>query len=289
MTVCVAALAIDSKAIVLIADKALTYGDNFSRPAMQGESGGVEKRIEIGNTGWHVLVAGTPTFAEDVIRVAEARIAQNETISDSYPSIMDCMKAAYQAVRESAIVDQILRPNLLTKEDFVSRSNALLPLQDSYFLGIANNVNGFRLDCSLLVCGFDEAGEGRIFSVDEPGVVNSHELTGFHAIGSGAETAIAHLLFRAAEAEDELDLALYQAFEAKAHAEVIQGVGAYSDEWILTSDGIIDVPREIDQLLGDVYDSATQLPFKKNRAELEPKKNPPKNWEDKLKDFTDSV
>jgi hypothetical protein len=34
MTVCVAALAAEGKAIVLVADEALTYGDNVYRPAM---------------------------------------------------------------------------------------------------------------------------------------------------------------------------------------------------------------------------------------------------------------
>ena len=95
MTVCVTALANEGKAIVLVADKALTFGDNIYRPAVQGEMGGVEKYIPIGESGWSALIAGDPTAASNVIRAVEAKLDNNPDISKSYPLMMDCVKEGF--------------------------------------------------------------------------------------------------------------------------------------------------------------------------------------------------
>ena len=85
MTVCVAALANNAKAIVLISDKAITYGDNRFRPAVQGDSGGVEKLLAVGDSGWHALLAGNPTIAEAISRQMADDIVADPSISKSYP------------------------------------------------------------------------------------------------------------------------------------------------------------------------------------------------------------
>ena len=100
MTVCVAALANQGKAIVLVANKALTYGDNVYRPAVQGEMGGVEKHIQIGDSGWSALIAGEPTAASNVVRAVEAKLNNNPDIAKSYALMMDCVKQGFQEVRE---------------------------------------------------------------------------------------------------------------------------------------------------------------------------------------------
>ena len=211
MTVCIAAVACEGTAIVLIADKALTYG-GITRPAVQGETGGIDKRLPIGESGWNALFAGVPSVAEDVVQRASSKVAAEPSIARSADSMMDCMKVAYQEAREQAVLDQVLSPNMLTKETFAARAATLLPLQDDFFLNVAQSVGGLNLGGDLLVCGFDQSGHGHIFLVSNPGVVSSQDVVGFGAIGVGLETGIARLLWNAAEPEDDLDVAMYQVF-----------------------------------------------------------------------------
>jgi len=287
MTICVAALAEESEAIVLIADKALTYGDNIYRPAMQGESG-VIKMIEIKNARWAALLAGSPTVGEQIVTAAESTLAGDPGQGDTHAGMMDCLKTAYQTVREKTVIDQVLGARLLTKEAFIMRGKDYLPLPDVYFLNVATEVADFNANCSLLVCGFDKQGRGCIFSVRNPGVATNHTLEGFGAIGNATETALSRFLWVGAAADDDLDVALYQAFDAKRHAEMIQGVGYFSDAWIMTPSRTEKVPQDMISLLEIVFDGATRLPFKP-REGWNPRRPIPRDWEAALKRFTDSA
>lgn len=169
MTVCVAALAEDGKAIILVADKALTYGDNVYRPAMQGESGGIRKILPIGVSKWQALLAGNPTMAEDVVRTAIEKSASKPDICKTVGSMMNCLREAYQEVRQRAVIDGVLKPRLLTLESFINRSRDVVPLQDGYFLDVAKRVVEFALGSSLLVCGFDSGEPGTSSLSTTPG------------------------------------------------------------------------------------------------------------------------
>ena len=176
-------------------------------------------------------------------------------------------------MREEAVIERILQPNLLTKETYLSRPTNLLPLQDSFFLDLTREVKMLSLGCELLIAGFDEKARAHVFSVMEPGRIISHELEDFGAIGIGAEE------------EDDLDIALYQAFEAKAYAEKIQGVGTNTDAWIMLPDrSIIPVSDRILFLLARIFNSSSQLPFRK-RIGWSPALPPPRNWEAQLKRY----
>ena len=283
MTVCVAALANNGRAVVLVADKALTYGDNIYRPAMTGE-GGVEKMLEIGER-WKALLSDDPTVAEQIVGIVRGELEAHPDIGDSHNAMMDAVKEAYQQIREQRVVDEVLRPQMLTKDLWTGRSNTLSPLNEVFVEGVAREVSRFSPRCSLLVAGFDSNGDGTIFSVGNPGVIVSHALSGYGAIGIGQETALSRLLWAEAEEEDDLDMALYQAFEAKAYAEIIQGVGTSSDIWVMVQARTERVPHRILELLARVFAYSAQVPFKA-RKHWNPAPPPPKNWEATLKRYT---
>ena len=71
MTVCLAAFAEKAKAIVLVSDRAVTYGgsdeDSSGSGAMQYDTTGARKFKRIGETLWYALLAGDPTFALNVV------------------------------------------------------------------------------------------------------------------------------------------------------------------------------------------------------------------------------
>ena len=280
MTVCIAALAEDSRAIVLVADKALTYG-GITRPALQGETGGIEKMLPIGDTGWSALFAGNPSVAEDVTTRLESKLMDTPTIGESFPDMMEAAKTAFQEIREQGVLDRILTPNLLAKESFLTRTNNLLPLQDDFFVSLAQEVGAFVLGTTLLISGFDSEGDGHIFLVSDPGVAQSQAVAGFAAIGIGNETANARLLWNASEPEDDLDIAMYQVFEAKTYAEQIQGVGGFSDMWVGVSGVTRRVPLETQDLLKEVVDNNALMPFR-SKSTLTTRRQLPKGWEEKL-------
>ena len=73
MTVCIGALAAKSKAIVMVADKAITY-TSHSSALLQWDVTGLCKILPIGASSWHVLIGGDPIFALQVIHACEASL-----------------------------------------------------------------------------------------------------------------------------------------------------------------------------------------------------------------------
>ncbi len=294
MTVCVAALAHDCQAIVLIADKALTYGDNEYQPALQGDTG-VEKMLPICSSGddgqkcqWSALIAGDATVAQDVVRRAQDALSLNPLLRETDSGMMICLKSAYQQAREQGVLETVLQPKLLTKDLVLARGKDMIPLPDAFFREVVEEIAHYALGCNLLVCGFDAAGRGHIFSVSDPGIANIYDMGGFGTLGIGQETALSRLLWLDAAKDDDVDVALYQVFDAKAHAEMIQGVGYNSDGWIMVPGKTVNVPRRIMDLINTVYNYQTRLPFKPRKG-WDPIESPPENWEKTLRTFTNKV
>jgi len=287
MTVCLAAFAEKAKAIVLVSDKAVTYGgsdeDSSGSGAMQYDTG-ARKFKRIGETLWYALLAGDPTFALNVVSGAEQIIDQNPDFPKSAMSMMACFKAAYKKRREELVSDRVLSPRLLTKALLVARTSDLLPLDQEFFFAVTEAARNLKTHTSLLICGFDSSGEAHIFSVVNPGIVNSHDLVGFHAVGVGARMAISRLLTLDTEKEDHLGLALFQAFDAKVNAEITQGVGYNWDAEILVP-GKKAVPLRSDMalLIENVYRAYPYTPLSPQRYDF------PKKWDKRLFRFCEHI
>jgi 20S proteasome alpha/beta subunit len=287
MTVCLATFAEKSKAIVLVSDKAVTYGgtdqDSSGSGAMQYDTG-VKKVKRVGDTLWYALLAGDPTFAVNVIDAAEQIIAYKPDLPNSAIGMMSCFKAAYKKRREELVSDRVLAPRLLTKDLLVARTSDLLPLDQEFLFAVSAEAKNLKTHTSLLVCGFDSNSEGHIFSVVNPGVVNNHDLVGFHAVGVGAKMAISRLLTLEAEKDDHLGLALFQAFDAKVNAEITQGVGYNWDAEILIS-GKKAVPlrSEMSTLVENIFSAHPYTPLSTKQYEF------PKRWQERLSTYCDHI
>jgi 20S proteasome alpha/beta subunit len=287
MTVCLAAIAERSKAIVMVSDKAVTYGEKDSLAPMQYDTD-VKKVRQIGNTLWYALIAGDPTFALQVIEGTEKILVNRPDLSKSVDGMMNALKAAYKKRRESLVNDLVLSPRLLTKELLVARPSELLPLDREFFVEISDEAKSLRTNSSLLVCGFDTSFQPHIFSVVSPGVVKNHDMTGFHAVGIGATMAISRLLVLESLKEDSLPLALYQAFDSKVNAEVMQGVGYNWDAEILVSGKkAVEVPGSVRNLVESVYECLPLTPLLLRKRQKERKY--PKEWKSRLDTFCNRV
>jgi hypothetical protein len=103
MTVCIANVAASSKAIVMVSDKAITYGDTDIDSVRLVSDTEAQKVLRIGHTFWYALIAGEPTFAFDVVEAAAKMIAKKPDwkIENRVESMMYCLKSAYQKCRDA--------------------------------------------------------------------------------------------------------------------------------------------------------------------------------------------
>lgn len=263
MTVCIANIAARSKAIVMVSDKAVTYESNTGMPALVADTG-ARKFFRIGDTFWYMLVGGNPSFAFDVVRNAERILARmaDKNLPESLGGMMYCLKSSYQKTRDKAVEDRVLRPRLFDKNLVTARSSNLQPLSDEVFLAITTTAKEFNPECRLLVCGFDAKNKPHIFTVTNPGKSDLHDITGFYAVGKGAITAIARLLILEARIEDRLELALYQAFDAKVNAEIVETVGYNWDvEVLVPGYKAIPVPNPVARVIERAYEDFPLTPI----------------------------
>jgi 20S proteasome alpha/beta subunit len=274
MTVCIAAIAAKSKAIVLASDKAVTVG--AQRP-MQSDSS-TRKILPIASSGWRTLIAGDPSFAQKVIRHARKDLPK-EIKAESFSQMMDRMKLSYQEVRKQAIRDRVLEPLMLTEESVVARKHDLLPLPDIFVQMVADGIRRYNSGSTMLIAGFGPDGVPHIFSLGEPGDVTIHDLTGYWAIGIGDSAAIERLLWAEIRKGEALERVLYEVFDAKANAEIVQGVGYEWDaEVMVAAKPTKRVPSNIKRIIEKVFEENTGSPFERKRF--------PDNWKEKLIEFS---
>jgi len=269
MSVCVAALSEDQKAIVCIADKALSYGD-----AIQWDSD-TSKIIRLGKNGPLVLFAGDEDATTRVLAGLLAR-ANDFGNDKSRAEILRGCEKEYKAAMEELVEAQFLTPRLLRMEDYRAAITAP-PVINPYMTALADEIKSYEMKCQLLVCGFASDGLPYILTLVNPGIATDMTQTGFHAIGSGWEKAIAKLLFSEYKRSYRLHRTMYDAFDAKAFAEMAVGVGYAWDSQIVTKDRIWEIPKEVRELIEKGWAKATRSPFEKYNAK-EDVPPPPKDW-----------
>jgi hypothetical protein len=178
-------MAAKSKAIVCIADRAVTYSPSTGGPAFQSDSG-VKKIINLASTGWVALVAGDLAFAQRFTERIGVWLG-----SDRNPSRSDMQKFARQAYRDcqqDTVVDQVLTPQLLTLEDYTKRPSSQLPLDSTFTLEIARMIAEVQIDCALIICGFDSNG-AHIFKVTDGCAIAPCDLEGYAIVGGGEDAS----------------------------------------------------------------------------------------------------
>jgi hypothetical protein len=126
MTICIGAIAERDKAIIMVADRALTLG------VVQATNSGQGKIFHLGPQ-WYALVSGDITFARSVINTIRSLILEDQSICDSEVSMQSCLEKSYQECRKAAIEDSILKPQLLTSDLLTARPKSLLPLNDAHY------------------------------------------------------------------------------------------------------------------------------------------------------------
>jgi len=283
MTICIAAFAAESKAIVCIADRAVTYASTTGGPSSQADEG-IQKIVELGRTGWIALIADDVPFAQKVTDEMNSNIGSER--SPTAQQMMRWARTAYEKYQEEEIVARVLTPNLLTRDDFLRRPAALQPLDTKYVLEIARLIQEVDVNCTLLICGFDAQGP-HIIKVRNGGGVDPCDIEGYGVIGGGEDTSRGRIIWSETDRSDELESVMYDVFDAKVSAEIIQGVG-YVWDWriLLPGKRARKVPKRISELIDKLWITNNRSPFAES---LSVRQKPPKNWKRRLEEFSSRV
>jgi hypothetical protein len=133
--------------------------------------------------------------------------------------------SSYQQFRQQQIIANFLSSHQLTPERFLSEGKKLLGL--SLFTQIWNAIDQLKIECELLVTGFDSTKNVHIFTVNDPGICTSYDSLGFWAIGSGQNQALSSIFysFKYLPANVPVEALVYDLCAAKFMAEADSNVG----------------------------------------------------------------
>jgi hypothetical protein len=278
MTVCVAALAAESKALVCIADKALSYGETITWDSDSS------KMFTLNPSGTLVLFAGGERDTGEII--ARLIVSQDKIGTSKSETKKKIEFESKEAI--DFLVDRLyLSPRQLKREEYVA---AISGQQiNSHIRKIAEEVDEFSLNCHLIVCGSD-SGNLFIFNMDSSGIATDMSTTGFHAIGSGSEQAIGRLLFSEHERKHSVGRVLYDCVDAKFGAELDPSVGYEWDAWVMLPGklGTYPVPKKIKDIVESAWGKFSRSPFEKYDRKLH-KPGPPAKWKETLEEYSDLI
>jgi 20S proteasome alpha/beta subunit len=236
MTVCVAAISSNGPCIVCIADKALSYGEYI-----QWDSD-CTKILNLRNKAVAMISSDSEAHATRLIR----HFANIGDFScnryDVAQQIEEQFRTAYLDIQEA----EILTPQMLSKAEYIKAITG--NTVNEHIRAIAKKMENFNLLCDSLICGYDDHKSPYILHVVSPGIVTDFTNVGFHAVGSGAEKAVAQLLFAEHKRTAGVPRTLYECFDAKAHAEMAVGVGYEWDACFVTSQGPKPLPGRSEAL-----------------------------------------
>lgn len=288
MTVCIAAIGAKSKAIVCLADRALTFPG--AAASAQSDSG-VTKIIDIPNTHWCAMFSSDDlAFPEFVLRIVAREVGKRKRSEIDRAVMEQAVKTAFFEQWQLEVEDRVLKPKLLTRESLKAvppETRDARLLNAEYLNILAQEMAEYRNNCSMIFCGFDADGP-HIFSSSTPaGEINPCDWQGFQVMGEGEETARNHLIWSEFDKDDSLESVLYDVFNAKVATEVLQGIG-YAWNWRVIVKGRKPqpLPKRIDKLIDKVWEAFNRSPYgsKRNRED-----KTIRSWKKRLGRFSEGL
>lgn len=242
MTICIAAICDEGRAIVIASDRQVGVG--FTSSELD------ESKVGDLYKDWHVAIAGSVTNATEV--VLRARRLEKTLPSLMTFDVMASVEKAYRATRMGKVEGTILAAHGWTLTDFQQHGSQRLP--PGTYARIDTEIALYDLEVGLLICGFDE-NSASIMTIVNPGVGADHFKLGFWCIGSGSTLAQASLFSRDYSWRWSAKKAAYCLYEAKKVAERATGVGDKATDVFLIRKGkeVFGLPKEQKDVLEKIY------------------------------------
>lgn len=275
MTVCIGAIVADGKAIVCVADKSITYGDFIT-----GEAD-ASKIVRL-PSGVVVMVSGDVPSYERYMK----KLGLRDTLGSDVRALIKGCEDDYLEMREELITIRHLQPVFMDKAAFHEQS--LKNEQNEFVKSLLDTVRTFKAECSVLVGGFDQNGDAFLVGVEDPGEGTDYTRTGYHAIGSGWDYAVARLSCWAdLKRTSPLDEALYFAVDAKISAEVSPFISGDWNASVITASGFHKVSVDFVDMLDRAWVQHSRSPYWK--PSIDDLDDPPRNWRRRLKQWAMSI
>ena len=216
MTICIAGIA-ENKKIVAFTDRMLTL------PAP------VKTAFEITENDKAIQLADKDVamFAGDVLKANAILKRAKKDIQTNWGAekVADKVCEAYKEQWVSDIEEALLRRFGLSRKDFVNKQREL---ENDLVKNINNTIGTYNLGVEIIVAGID-GGEPRLFKIENPGIITSHDPVGYCCVGSGAQHATFSLIESQYNPSFLEARSIYAIMQAKKRAQYDPGVGDLTD------------------------------------------------------------
>ncbi len=249
MTICIAAMCENGKAVIAASDKMITYS---APPYHQFEH--PRSKLQILARRAVIATAGSALLPSEFINLIKEEMAKIEKLN--IREIAYAAERAYRRLRVKGIEGRVLSAYGITWSEYrdIVKSGEITDL----YYRIISQVENFRIELEAIIAGVDESG-AHIYVIDNPGYSNSFDDIGYTAIGSGEYHAIRSFIENYYSVSLPIPQALYVVYEAKKYAEFAPGVGKQTDIVIITEDGVIEVNEKIKNELDEAYKTKMKI------------------------------
>jgi len=220
VTVCIAVLNSNGKSIVQVSDHKVSFGTEFS-----ADYSAMKDVPFFGE--YCALIAGDDVEHATPILKRAKEILCAKPLDVSPITVANAVDDAYGERLRQEISSKVLRKRGFTVESFLEKGKH--KCTPSVYLNLCNRIDQVKLSLKFLVCGFDDKGQGHIFTVDGESAPKCYDDIGMWAIGDGAPAALSSLAFHKNNLDFEIggteEEAVYFALAAKFMAESSGSVG----------------------------------------------------------------
>ena len=212
MTVCIAAVCSRLNYIIEVSDR-LVSSDETSADAV------LKTDTLVPDVPWTVMFAGRPDNYKRLLARIKASLGDGRSPAEVVAAVEEAYRLELLKIHET----EILVPYGMSRDDFFVYGKERFT--EYKFNAIVETLEQTHTDVTLLIAGFDERGDGRLYEASCWGVMKEQPLE-FHASGSGRGTALGTLypIPEFARSENLLDVT-YRLCAAKFAAESTPTVG----------------------------------------------------------------
>jgi 20S proteasome alpha/beta subunit len=231
MTICIAAICDDGRAIVVAADRM------FTAPApLNLEFEPPISKIEKMGGCCVAMASGNSLYAAELAERIKQHISQHGGKTPKMLPTATFAKDAYIKLRNEKIQEQIINP--LLGPDFATQTEKGVSLptylkdQGAMYQNVVIQTNQFNLGVDITLAGCDDSGS-HIYYLGNPGTVVAFDKLGYNAIGSGSIHAMVALHLGGQSPKSTLSATLFSVYAAKISSEVAPGVGEETEIAVL--------------------------------------------------------